>query len=255
MLRIDHNHSCWFTVPGIATFFVNADTTQIRINAAQQDVSAPAVRLFLLSTVLALLCHKRGYVPLHASCVDIDGGAVLFTGPSCAGKSLIAAAFLKLGCAILSDDITVVNAASPADATVLPSFPRLRLWRGALEALGFAPETLPRSRPELEKYDVCTRHAFVSDPRPLTAIYHLRRRRKRTTETIARLHGARALRDATQSIYCAQAGRVFGRDAGSIDRIAAICSGASSNVLYCEPGFDGVAAIAMEILKQHRRPL
>lgn len=251
LIRIARDHSCWFTVPGIARFFVNHDATEIRVDANGSDPGETAAGLFLLSTVLALVCHNRGLIPMHASCVDVGGRAVMFTGPSCAGKSLLAAAFWKAGYAVLSDDVTVLNPAAPTGAFALPSFPCLRLWRGALEPFELKPERLQRSRPELEKYNVSTQNTFVPEPRPLKAIYHLRRRRKAIAEATAPLHGARVLRDAMQAVYCAQTVGTFSPDGVFTQGIAAVCAGASSHILYCEPGFDNVAATVAAISKEH----
>ena len=41
---------------------------------------------------ISILLHQRGYVTLHASCVNLGSGAVAFLGDSTAGKSFIAAA-------------------------------------------------------------------------------------------------------------------------------------------------------------------
>ena len=41
---------------------------------------------------IAILLHQRGYVILHASCVNLGSAAVAFLGDSTAGKSFMAAA-------------------------------------------------------------------------------------------------------------------------------------------------------------------
>ncbi|HYP09823.1 MAG TPA: hypothetical protein VER03_26600 [Bryobacteraceae bacterium] len=253
--QVAPDRSCWVTLPGIARFFIHSDATQIHVAAYRGDPAAPAVRLFLLSTVLAIVCHRRGLLPMHASCVEIGGRAVLFTGPTCAGKSLLAAAFLRAGCRVLSDDIAVLNVAAPTGPAVLPSFPRLRLWRSALNELGFSLEDLRRSRPELEKYDISTENAFIAQPRPLTAMYHLRRWRKGIEVTTTRLYAARAMRDAAQAVYCAQPGRALDPEPASTQRIAGLCSGASSHILYCKPGLDSISAIITNLLQEHNHHL
>jgi hypothetical protein len=66
------------------------------------------------------------------------------------GKSTLAAAFSTRGQTVLSDDICIVNTGD--GATVLPSTPRLRLWRQALDHFGIPPDGLPRALSRSEKY-------------------------------------------------------------------------------------------------------
>ena len=47
---------------------------------------------------------------LHASCVAIDGRAVLIKGPSGSGKSALALNLMALGCDLVADDQTALTA-------------------------------------------------------------------------------------------------------------------------------------------------
>ena len=50
---------------------------------------------------ISILLHQRGYVILHASCVNLGSAAVAFLGDSTAGKSFIAAALHSRGHAVV----------------------------------------------------------------------------------------------------------------------------------------------------------
>ena len=52
----------------------------------------------------AILAHAMAFCSLHAAAVEIDGAAVLFTGPSEAGKSTLALRLAARGCRHLADD-------------------------------------------------------------------------------------------------------------------------------------------------------
>lgn len=126
-------------------------------------------RLFLLGSALGYLCHQRGVFPLHAATLRIGRRTVAVAGHSGAGKSTLAMALAKQGHALLSDDMTVLRV-DQGSAMVLPSFPRLKLWRDSLDALGTSTEGLPRVREGIEKYDLRANAGFDPTPTPLDAI-------------------------------------------------------------------------------------
>lgn len=69
--------------------------------------------LFGYNLLLGLL-HKFGYMPVHASCAEIRGQGVLFTGKSGSGKSTAASAVLSSGYPVLSDDRILLRRESGA---------------------------------------------------------------------------------------------------------------------------------------------
>jgi hypothetical protein len=139
--------------------------------------SEAAVRLFLLNTVLAVLLLQRGgLLPLHASSLRTERGAVLFAGHSGAGKSTLAAEFLRRGWTLLSDDLAPLelpHGNGQAAVMVWPVFPQLKLWADAARHLGYVLEGLVRVRPEEEKYSVPAAGGFSPAPVPLRAAYVL----------------------------------------------------------------------------------
>jgi hypothetical protein len=66
---------------------------------------------FLLDTVAFLAALCLGREALHAATVVVGEGAVALAGASGMGKSTLAAALLERGARLLSDDVTVVEAA------------------------------------------------------------------------------------------------------------------------------------------------
>lgn len=132
---------------------------------------APAWRLFLLGLGMAILCHQRGVVPLHAASLAVAGRTVTLLGASGAGKSTLAFALLRRGHTLLSDDLTVL---APGRPQVLPAFARLRLWRDSLDGMGVSAAGLARSRDALEKFDLEPDHGFDTTPRPLGAVFLLK---------------------------------------------------------------------------------
>ena len=125
-------------------------------------------RAILMSPVQAVLWHQRGLLPLHASVVRVNGGALALAGPSGVGKSTLAATLALRGHDVTADDICIIDAANGIQ--VLPSTSRLRLWRDALEHFGIAVDGLPRALARSEKYVVEGGEWGETEPHRLVAV-------------------------------------------------------------------------------------
>ena len=147
LLEIDAAGECRLRIPGIATFRVR-NGAHVRI-VPDKTAASPDVRRFLLGPVVTLLCHQRGLLPLQGACVSNGTDATLICGLPGTGKSTVAAALVKAGFSVFCDDLVPVSGAVPA---VLPTVPRLNLWRDSLEALGIPSDGLAASRPGQECY-------------------------------------------------------------------------------------------------------
>lgn len=209
----------------------------------------------MMGTIFGVLCHRRGLLPLHASCVRIGEKAVAFAGSSGAGKSIMAAALMQAGCEVLSDDIAVLDTESSDTPVALPVFPRLSLWKDVVEQLALANTDLSRVRPGIEKYSVPVDHAFASQPTRLAAIYYLRRERRGETDVIHPLKGAAAVRAAATAVYRAGIVPALGPHQRVLMRLTALCAASRSYHFGCQPGFDALAARAAAMVAEHEAAL
>lgn len=104
----------------------------------------PALVCFpLLGPVMALMLQARGSFLLHGSALAIfgagpDGKAFGFLGDKGAGKSTTAAAFLRAGHMLLTDDIIAIDGLEHGAGRINPAFPQVKLTRAASEALADA---------------------------------------------------------------------------------------------------------------------
>ena len=121
------------------------------------------LRLFTLGTSFGVLCHQRGFLPLHASAVRLDGKAVVIASNSGHGKSTLSAALRARGHSLVGDDVAVVD---PKGPFILPAYPQHKLAPDVLETLGFKHEGLQANRPGLTRFCVPANDGF--DPAPLT---------------------------------------------------------------------------------------
>ena len=117
-------------------------------NSTYEDVQA-----LLLSVVLGIVLHKKEKFPLHASAVEYEDKTLLFSGPCGSGKSTVAAAFIKQGAKLISDDITVIEPLEDKFLAV-PFFSHMKLWPDSLHELGFNPIDFENFRPGIEKKEL-----------------------------------------------------------------------------------------------------
>ncbi|WP_414623449.1 hypothetical protein [Calothrix sp. CCY 0018] len=92
--------------------------------------ASPLVFGCVIGTALRL----QGKLCLHSSVIKVDNCAIAIIGEKGAGKSTTAAALAKQGYPILADDIAVLTDCGDS-FLVQPGYPRLRLWKSAVNQL------------------------------------------------------------------------------------------------------------------------
>jgi hypothetical protein len=112
----------WLWVDGGGWFGIDPEYPAIQVPSGVDELR----REERLWSIPSLLCFvRRGDLPLHGAAVEVDGRALLLCGPSRAGKTTLAAAFLSAGHRVLSEDLGCCRlSSSPA---VLPGPAMLRV--------------------------------------------------------------------------------------------------------------------------------
>jgi len=150
-------------IPRVASYWVEGGRRVIV--EPHLPVEAPAIRLFLLGTVLAILCYQRGLVPLHASAVEVPGGALLVSGRSGLGKSTLAAMLVERGHRLIADDVCVLELGAGDTPLIRPVLPRLKLWQDAAQAMAISTDGLEQVRDEALKFNLPVEESrFRSEP-------------------------------------------------------------------------------------------
>ena len=122
--------------PELFEFLVSPDGRSIVCRDLEQ-ATLESLQTYLLGHVLSYALVKQHHEPLHATAVIVDGAAIALLGQSGQGKSTLAAAFLRAGHTLLTDDLLVMRR---VDDLIygFPGPPRLKLFPDALER--FLPE-------------------------------------------------------------------------------------------------------------------
>lgn len=152
------------------------DGKQIWITWARLPLAE--VTAILIGCIIGTALRLQGKLCLHSSVIGVDNYAVAIMGAKGAGKSTTAAALAKQGYPILADDVAVL--AEDGDTFLIqPGYPRLRLWKSAVNALYGSEKGLTRVFQDTDKYflelsqNPGSMWRFCPQPLPLAAIYVL----------------------------------------------------------------------------------
>ncbi len=159
--------------PRLFEFVISADGR--RIYCRQQGNSAwESFHSYLFPQVLSYALLRQGIESLHCTVLRLEQGAVGLIAPCGHGKSTLAAAFLKAGYPLLTDDLLVLKEEG-GEFLAYPSFPRIKLFpRVARSLLGEGISGIPMN-PHTRKL-IIPLGPELSHPHPvpLKAIFVLR---------------------------------------------------------------------------------
>jgi len=81
----------------------------------------------VLGPIMGWILHQKGLLVLHSSAVRMDGKSIAFMGDKRAGKSTTAAAFLKAGAKLLTDDLLAIDMSYTPKPMIRPAFAQIKL--------------------------------------------------------------------------------------------------------------------------------
>jgi hypothetical protein len=114
--RVSIGDAGWFEIDPGALRIGLPDATESPIRREERLWGIPALLCFL----------RRGDIPLHAAVIEVDGEALLIAGPSGAGKTTLAAAFVGAGHRLLSEDLACLRRGERLAVVPGPAMLRLR---------------------------------------------------------------------------------------------------------------------------------
>ncbi|CAN5380617.1 hypothetical protein BH10PSE12_BH10PSE12_34720 [soil metagenome] len=170
------------------------------------DASMAYLAFPLLGPIFGLLLHARGLLVLHGSAIEIDGKGAIFVGDKLAGKSTTAAAFLRAGHRLLTDDLLAVDLSDAQAPRILPAYGQLKLSDEASSAVVVQEsEPLPLVYAGFEKRQHRLTSRFQHDTIAPNRLYQLARGGTQPASTA--LNGVDALQAIMRFSYIARFGK------------------------------------------------
>jgi len=163
--------SDWFVdFPDFCGFLLAADGTRVTCYP-QPGTGIDTVRHLILNQILPLVLSARGCHTFHASAVEVEGRAAVFSGQSGAGKSTLALDFARNGERFLSDDLVVFEKTQNG-MEVVPSYPSLRVCSDTLDQAGAGLRVAPSAEYNTKSRLLAGESLSFQNARvPLGAIY------------------------------------------------------------------------------------
>ena len=143
------------------------------LTVSPETNDANLLSLFTVSEALGMILFQRGYFLLHASAVQVGDHALCFMGSPGAGKSTTAAAFVKAGCTLLSDDLTAIKFDEAGNAYIIPGYPQLKIWSQAAQGLSYDRIDLQPVSEGIDKFSFIPNGEFNHEAVLLKEIFFL----------------------------------------------------------------------------------
>ncbi len=162
-----------------------ASVASFRASGGNELVISPVVTdghmisLFTVSEALGLVLFQKGYFLLHASSVALGDEAWCFMGMPGAGKSSTAAAFIKAGCRLLSDDLTAIKFDQSGKPVIIPAYPQLKIWEKTVTGLHYDTSGLEPVSEGVNKFSYQPRGQFSDKAVPLKKVFFLHKARNK----------------------------------------------------------------------------
>lgn len=170
------------------------------------DIGLDYVASYLLGCPMGLLLRQRGFLVLHGSAVETNGGVVVFLGGSGWGKSTLAAALQCTGiCQFFTDDLMVIRPNKNRSLLACHAPPRMNINEEVSQRLLGENTKHLGSRIKVLKRCCLARNAYRGGPLKIHAIYVLG---KGKSIEVSRLQRSQALIELVRHTYATRTCRL-----------------------------------------------
>jgi hypothetical protein len=242
----------------VADFYLRPDSIACH-PVAQEHPHLVEIRL--LGTVLAYWLERQGLPTLHASAVQAGSRAVALLGRQGGGKSSLAAALMREGASLLTDDVLPVE---ERDGVFLgrPGYPQMRMWPDQADHFLGHHADLPVVHPGYSKRRVAVGPdgfgAFHGAALPLGCLYIVERRerRERRPEGPVEIHGVsprEAFFELVRHSFTPYLVEAAGLQPGRIDLFARLVRRVPVRRLVYPSGYGRLPEVAAAVLRDVER--
>ena len=228
-VQIGSDRTALVNISSVARFCIHgtmqaAGTTIIAVQPAL-GAEPFEFETILLGTVAGIVLHLRSLLPLHASCVVLGGRAIAFSGPCASGKSALAAALVRRGALLLSDNLLVVGDSGHSVQAVVGTT-QLRLWPDVMDRLEIPRQQRLPTRPGHGKHAVAV-PAEEARAWPLEFMVRIESASPVDEPVLIRRHGLPALFPFKELVFQREIGRSLGNAAREFHGLTALANGAA----------------------------
>ncbi|MGH3520978.1 MAG: hypothetical protein ACRDQ7_27105 [Haloechinothrix sp.] len=181
--------------PGVCDFAGDPDLTDVTVHL-HPGADRELIPVLAGGALIAVHLKLRHELVLHASAVQLDGGALAFVGASGMGKSTLAALLATGGRALVTDDVMRVDMTDGMVVRVHPGGTETRLRQSARQLADTAPSDAVR--PTADGRLALRPRTRADTLLPLTACVVPLPSRRAVHLSVARLPHGRALRRMIQ---------------------------------------------------------
>lgn len=225
-------------------FRVQGDRIEAFLEGARPDLA----ELRFLGPVMSYWLERRGLTTLHPSAVAVDGQAVAFLSRHGGGKSGLAAAMVRSGHSLLTDDLLALEETGDR-WEVRPSYPEMRMWPDEAAWFAGSLEGLPLVQRDSEKRRVAI-GSFQQNPAPLSRIYVASRRPETAGEVeIHPLSRSEALIELVRHSFSPRLMEAAGLQPARLDRLARLVRSVPVHRLVYPSGFERLPLVVASIIK------
>lgn len=165
-----------------------------------QNNASDDYKLYILGTCFGVLLMQRGIIPLHGSALLVDGKGIIIAGESGAGKSTLAAALLKNGHRIITDDIACLGYGEKDEIMIYPGYPSQNLCQDSLERILGMSDNYPKTVNNKKKLCVPVSDYYIDEAVKLSAVFELQSGNVDKVK-IESLHGIQKFNSLVRNTY------------------------------------------------------
>ena len=218
-----------------------------------QGVHEELARMDIVGRVLAFASHLIGDIVLHASGVQLEGGAVGFMGPKFCGKTTLATAITYEGANLVTDDALAIKLGARVQCA--PGVPSLRLRHPSARHFERTRDRAKDDPREQRVIDMLPPERIAQGPVDLAALYLLNPPGAEEAGIVHRVP-LDPVEGAISLVRFSKLGGMLGKSeaAAYFNRAISLCTAVPMYALVYPHDLSQLSDVARTVVNWHRAP-